>query len=117
MPAIAGYTDIGQRALAYRYGAALAFTEMISAKGLVYGSEHTEALLAVTDSEPVKGVQLFGSEPEFMFKAARHEAIAKFDIVDVSRAARGDSEIRYRRRKLRLSRAKDSIERRRQRAA
>lgn len=84
MPAIAGYTDIGQRALAYRYGAALAFTEMISAKGLVYGSEHTEALLAVTDSEPVKGVQLFGSEPEFMFKAARHEAIAKFDIVDVN---------------------------------
>ena len=84
MPAIAGYTDIGQRTLAYRYGAALAFTEMISAKGLVYGSEHTEALLSVADSEPVKGVQLFGSEPEFILKAVRHDAIAKFDIIDIN---------------------------------
>lgn len=84
MPAIAGYTDIGQRTLAYRYGAALAFTEMISAKGLVYGSEHTEALLSVSRAEPFKCVQLFGSEPEFIFKAARHEAVAKFDLIDIN---------------------------------
>lgn len=84
MPAIAGYSDVGQRTLAYRYGAALAFTEMISAKGLVYGSEHTEALLSVSRAEPFKCVQLFGSEPEFIFKAARHEAVAKFDLIDIN---------------------------------
>ena len=84
MPAIAGYTDIGMRALAYRFGAALAFTEMISAKGLVYGSAHTEALLATSDFEPIKCVQLFGSEPEFIYRAVKHEALKKFDLIDLN---------------------------------
>ena len=84
MPAIAGYSDVGQRALAYRYGAALTFTEMISAKGLVYGSNHTADLLATTEAEPFKCVQLFGSEPEFIRRAVLHPAIKKFDLIDIN---------------------------------
>lgn len=84
MPAIAGYSDAGQRALAYRYGAALTCTEMISAKGLVYGSEHTEDLLTTTDAEPIKCVQLFGSEPEFIREAVLHPALKKFDLIDIN---------------------------------
>ncbi len=84
MPAIAGYSDVGQRALAYRYGAALTFTEMISAKGLVYGSNHTEDLLMTTDAEPIKCVQIFGSEPEFIEKAVLHPTLKKFDIIDIN---------------------------------
>ena len=84
MPAIAGYSDVGQRALAYRFGAALTFTEMISAKGLVYGSAHTEDLLSTTDFEPIKCVQLFGSEPEFIYRAVKHEALQKFDLIDLN---------------------------------
>ena len=84
MPAIAGYSDVGQRALAYRFGAALTFTEMISAKGLVYGSAHTEYLLSTTDAEPIKCVQLFGSDPEFIKKAVLHPALKKFDLIDIN---------------------------------
>lgn len=84
MPAIAGYSDVGQRALAYCFGAALTFTEMISAKGLVYGSAHTEDLLSTTDAEPIKCVQLFGSDPEFIKKAVLHPALKKFDLIDIN---------------------------------
>lgn len=84
MPAVAGYSDVGQRVLAYRYGASLAHTEMISAKGLVYGSDNTEALLATDPREKILAVQLFGSEPEFIAKAVKHPAIAKFALIDLN---------------------------------
>ena len=60
LPAIAGFSDIGLRVLAYRYGAGLCVSEMVSAKGLVYGSENTASLLATDSREPIKAVQLFG---------------------------------------------------------
>lgn len=84
MPAVAGYSDVGQRVLAYRYGAALAHTEMISAKGLVYGSDNTAALLATDPREKILAVQLFGSEPEFIAKAVKHPAVKKFELIDLN---------------------------------
>ncbi|MGB4034127.1 MAG: tRNA-dihydrouridine synthase [Christensenellales bacterium] len=36
---IAGYSDAGLRCLCRRYGAALCFTEMVSAKGLIYENQ------------------------------------------------------------------------------
>ena len=84
MPAVAGYSDVGQRVLAYRYGAALAHTEMISAKGLVYGSDNTAALLATDPREKIFAVQLFGSEPEFIAKAVKHPAVKKFELIDLN---------------------------------
>ena len=41
---IAGYSDVGLRSLCARAGAGLTYTEMVSAKGLMYGNEHTEDL-------------------------------------------------------------------------
>lgn len=84
LPAIAGYSDIGLRKLAYRYGAGLCVTEMVSAKGLVYSSDGTAALLATDPSEPVKAVQLFGGDPEFIEKAVRLPVLDKFDIIDLN---------------------------------
>lgn len=84
LPAIAGFSDIGLRVLSYRYGAGLCVGEMVSAKGLVYGSENTEALLAVDAREPIKACQLFGGEPEFIKKAIALKAINKFDIIDLN---------------------------------
>mgnify|MGYP002508184362 CR=1 FL=1 len=60
---IAGFTDVGFRDIAARYGATLTYTEMISCKGMVYGSEKTKELLATTDNEKVKAVQIFGNDP------------------------------------------------------
>lgn len=81
---IAGYTDVGFRAVCAYFGAATTCTEMISAKGLVMGSNKTEELLYTTDYEKVKIVQLFGSEPDYLKKAAEHKALDKFDIIDVN---------------------------------
>lgn len=81
---IAGFSDVGFRRLCARAGAALTYTEMISAKGLVYGSSKTEDLLHTTDAEKVKAVQIFGSDPEIMLAAARHRALQKFDVIDVN---------------------------------
>ncbi|MGI6214072.1 MAG: tRNA dihydrouridine synthase DusB [Christensenellales bacterium] len=80
---IAGYSDIGMRMLSLRYGAGLAFCEMVSAKGLYYNSEKTKTLLATHPAEKIKAAQLFGSEPEIMAEAVAG-ALADFDIIDIN---------------------------------
>lgn len=81
---IAGFSEVGFRHLCAQYGSGLTFTELVSAKGLVYGNKGTQELLATTDVEKPCAVQLFGSDPEFMYKAAKDERLAKFDIIDVN---------------------------------
>lgn len=81
---IAGYSDVGLRKVCAKRGADITYTEMISAKGLVYGSDKTEDLLHTTDYEKVKAVQIFGSEPYFIQKAVEHRALDKFDVIDIN---------------------------------
>ena len=81
---IAGFSDVGMRSLCAEMGAALTYTEMVSAKGLIYGNEHTEDLLHTTDAEKVCAVQLFGSDPAITARAAASKELAKFDIVDIN---------------------------------
>ncbi len=80
---IAGYSDIGMRALVLHYGAGLTFCEMVSAKGLYYNSQRTHTLLTTHSTERVKAAQLFGSEPEIMGEAVQG-ALADFDIIDIN---------------------------------
>lgn len=81
---IAGFSEVGFRHLCAKYGAGLTYTELVSAKGLVYGNKGTEELLATTDKETPCAVQIFGSDPEFMYKAAKDERLGKFDIIDIN---------------------------------
>ena len=81
---LAGYTNYPFRRLCKEYGAGLCFTEMVSAKGLKYGSENTEALLYTDEKEGVCGAQIFGSEPDTMRLACEHEKLAPFPIVDIN---------------------------------
>lgn len=81
---IAGYSDVGLRSLCAQAGAGLTYTEMVSAKGLIYGNEHTEDLLHTTANERVTAVQIFGSDPEIMARAAESKALEKFDIIDIN---------------------------------
>ena len=82
---LAGFTDAGFRALALASGAALVFTEMVSAKGMMYGSPGTDALLYTEDgTAPLTAVQLFGSDPEAMFKAASDPRLAPFPFIDIN---------------------------------
>lgn len=81
---IAGFSEVGFRHLCAKFGAGLTFTELVSAKGLVYHNKGTEELLATTRIDSPCAVQLFGADPEFMFKAASDERLKKFDIIDIN---------------------------------
>ena len=81
---LAGYTNYAFRRLCKGLGAGLCYTEMVSAKGLKYGSENTEELLYTDESEGVAAVQIFGSEPEIMRAACEHDKVAPFRIVDIN---------------------------------
>ena len=81
---LAGFSDFAFRKVCYDLGAGLSFTEMVSAKGILYDNANTLDLLETTDSEYIKAVQLFGCEPDVLEKACRHECLQKFDIVDIN---------------------------------
>lgn len=81
---LAGFSDVGFRRVAACYGAGLTYTEMVSAKGLHYGSEKTEHLLATAPEERIKAVQIFGGEWEYMVRACENPLLEKFDIIDIN---------------------------------
>ena len=68
---MAGVSDQVYRQLCVEQGASLAFTEMVSAKGLYYGGQKTRDLLQLSPIETQVGVQLFGHEPETMASQAQ----------------------------------------------
>ena len=81
---LAGYTNYAFRRLCKGYGAGLCYTEMVSAKGLKYGSENTQELLYTDENEGLTAAQIFGSEPDTMRVACEHEKLAPFPIVDIN---------------------------------
>ncbi len=81
---LAGYTNYPFRRLCKGYGAGLCFTEMVSAKGLKYGSENTKELLFTDENEGLCAAQVFGSDPDIMRAACESEAFAPFPIVDIN---------------------------------
>ena len=82
---LAGYTNAPFRDMCAKFGAGLTFTEMVSAKGLCYGSEKTERLLAIPAGyNGVKACQIFGSEPYYMRSACESAALAPFDLIDIN---------------------------------
>jgi len=80
---MAGITDKAFRLLAREMGCALTFTEMISAQALLAGSRKTMAMLDIEGESPV-AVQLFGSRPGDLARAARLAAAAGADIIDLN---------------------------------
>lgn len=81
---MAGYTDVGFRKVCKDFGCALTYTEMVSAKALVYDSKKTQELLYTEQEESPKAVQLFGHEPEIFVEALKNGCLDKFDIIDIN---------------------------------
>jgi nifR3 family TIM-barrel protein len=82
---VAGYSDAAFRSVCADAGCDLAFTEMVSSEALTRGHAKTGILLGREDNEPDYAVQLFGSRPETMAKAA--EIVAerwKPAVIDVN---------------------------------
>lgn len=78
---MAGYTDIAFRELCRSCGADLTVTEMVSVRGLKYGSAATRVLMRLSESESPSCVQFFGSDPEDFARAAK---AVDCDIIDIN---------------------------------
>lgn len=81
---MAGVTDLPFRLLCKENGCGLLYTEMVSAKAIMYNNKNTEALLTVNEAENPIAVQLFGSEPQVMADMAKRLEERPFDIIDVN---------------------------------
>ncbi len=81
---MAGVTDLPFRLLCKEMGCGLLYTEMVSAKAILYNNKNTESLLTVTAGENPISVQLFGSEPQIMADIAKRIEDRPFDIIDVN---------------------------------
>ncbi len=68
---MAGVSNLPFRLIAREAGAALGFTETVSAKGLVMGGPKTWRLLRTTPREAPVAFQLFGSDPGVFAEACR----------------------------------------------
>ncbi len=66
---MAGVTDSAFRRLCAHYGADYCVTEMVSAKAVCYGDKKTDSIARPAEGEQV-AIQIFGSEPYYMAKAA-----------------------------------------------
>ena len=82
---MAGVTDHAFRTICVENGAALVFTEMVSAKALVYQDRKTKSLLYVSEEERPVAAQIFGCEPETMAEGAvRALEISGADLLDIN---------------------------------
>ena len=76
---IAGYSDIAFRVLCREYGAALAYTEMVSANSLL----HKKTLVQLNEKDRPVTLQIFGNNTEMISKAATLFK-DKVDIIDLN---------------------------------
>ncbi len=81
---MAGVTDWPFRALARAQGAALSYTEMVSAEGLLRYVPSTLRFLAKGPGESPFAPQIFGSRPESLARAAAIAEDMGADLVDLN---------------------------------
>lgn len=81
---MAGVTDQPFRKLCREQGCGLLYTEMVSAKAILYNNRNTRELLQVDEEERPIAVQLFGSDPEIVSEMAARIADGPYDIIDLN---------------------------------
>lgn len=84
MAPMAGVTDLPYRLIAREMGAALVYSELVSAKGICYGSNRTLELLETDEAERPVGLQIFGGEADVMVQAALHVERYGPDLLDIN---------------------------------
>lgn len=81
---MAGVTDLPFRLLCKEQGCGLMYTEMISAKAILYNNKKTKDLMTIDEDEHPIGVQLFGSDPDIMGEIAGAVSYGACDFIDVN---------------------------------
>lgn len=84
MAPMAGVTDSVYRYIVHKKGAALSYTELVSAKGFYYKSKATEEILYIDEKEGNVGIQLFGSEPDVIAYAVRELEGRPNALIDIN---------------------------------
>ena len=78
-------TDIGFRHLCKRFGAAMVYTEFVSAEALVRSVKSTVSKLTIDDAERPVGIQIYGRDVPQMVEAAQIvEQEAHPDVIDLN---------------------------------
>ena len=77
-------TDIGFRTLCKRFGAAMVYTEFVSAEALIRDVKSTIQKLTISDSERPVGIQIYGRDVEAMVEAAKIVEQAGPDLIDLN---------------------------------
>lgn len=81
---MAGITNSPFRRLMRRYDSALVISELVSAKGIQYGSQKTLELLRFTDQERPVGLQVFGEEIDSLCYSCRVIEKLGADFIDLN---------------------------------
>jgi nifR3 family TIM-barrel protein len=81
---LAGVTDRAGREMARLFGCGLVYTEMISDMGLVYKQQRTLDLASTSGESGLVAVQLFGSKPQAMAKAAGILQAMGAQLIDIN---------------------------------
>ena len=77
-------TDIGFRLLCKRFGAAMVYTEFVSAEALIRDVKSTISKLTISDTERPVGIQIYGRDIEAMIEAAKIVEQAGPDVIDLN---------------------------------
>jgi len=81
---VAGYSDLAFRSVCFGLGADLCYTEMVSSEALVRAHRKTALLLERAPDETRYAIQLFGSKPDVLARAAALAAARAPALIDLN---------------------------------
>ncbi|MCB5265566.1 MAG: tRNA dihydrouridine synthase DusB [Candidatus Cloacimonetes bacterium] len=81
---LAGYSDQAYRQLCKDWGVDYLVSEMVSADGLIRDQDKTQSYVSFSEKERPYGVQIFGSDPLILAKAAVALLPFKPDFIDIN---------------------------------
>jgi len=84
LPPLSGYTDYPFRVILAKFQPPFIITEMANARAIVQRNRRTMQILKITEGSHYNGVQLVGSIPEYMGKAAEIVEELGFDYIDIN---------------------------------
>lgn len=81
---MAGVTDLPFRLMCKEHGCGLMYTEMVSAKAILYKNRNTVPLMEVEEQEKPVALQLFGSDPEIVSAMAAQVEEGPYAFIDIN---------------------------------
>lgn len=81
---MAGISDLPFRLMCKKFGADIAYSEMISARGMHYSDKKTNKLSLTAPNDAPLIIQIFGNEPDFLAEAATKLEENGAEFIDIN---------------------------------